>query len=105
MISWTALDPAENPVLSLDMSDAIAKQGGSALASATVTVTVANGADPSPGLILPGACSVANGIVSVQKAANTGVSGTSYVATFKGLTAAGKTIVGQVSFAIQTGGA
>ena len=104
-LAWTPLDPAENPTLSISMADAVAKQGGSALASAAVVVSVLTGLDPTPQALVPGGiCAVANGIVSCQKTANTGVNGTSYLFTFTAITAAGKTIVGTASLLIQKGG-
>ena len=104
--SWSPLDPTENPILTVVMADAVVKQGAAPIVSATVAVTVAAGRDPNASQILPGACTVSLGnTVSVQKASNTGVPGTRYLATFTAITQAGEVIVGTVGLRIKAGGA
>ena len=103
--SWSPAAPAENPQLSLDMSDAVTKQGGSPISSATAAVTVAAGVDPLVANVFIPVCNVSGNVVSIQKAANTGVNGTTYLVTFTAITAAGKVIVGSMNLPIQAGGA
>ena len=103
--TWTALDPAEVVVLTLDMTDAVAGQGGNPIVSATAAVSLLIGNDPNPQALLQGSCNVsASPKVMVQKAP-VSVPNNTYLVTITALTSAGAVLVGSAILPIQAGGA
>jgi hypothetical protein len=64
--SWTAVAPAETPVLTMDLSSQVAAQGGGLIASATVSASVWRGVDSDPSAILASAVGDVSGSPKVK---------------------------------------
>ena len=103
--AWSPLDPRESPVLSIDMADPVRKQGGGSVVSCIAACVARDDDDPSAAAIIPGPCTVSGGmVVSVQKAANTGLPGKAYIVTFTYTLDSGPVLVAQGLMRIRTGG-
>lgn len=100
--SWTPKGPSETYPVGMDFGPVLAScvPQGQTLVSATCTITVNTGNDPTPSTVLSGVPSV-SGTVAYQTVTG-GLAGTTYQLLFTGTSSSGLVLQGSSILPVQT---